>query len=656
MRGLWLLILTILACTAPAVAHATEGATLRYGGGGQGTVVFDGALHANRGYVCNDCHLKLFTTSQKSLFRMEDHYTDKQCFACHNNKKATRDCGVCHRKVASSALSSYTAADAAIRTPVFPDNDAQKADMLSGRLGGTLQREACLSCHGDPALKPVTERGAKLKLWRNPQAYAAGAHANMACTWCHSGTSGTNSFAKVPHQVARPDSVTCGTCHAVRLAGAINGFMQSTHVQKLGDKMTCAGCHDPHTQPRTPEKNYPQLVAGENADCLSCHNDSVKLKALSGKDIAPPQHGFLAKSDRHMAALRCVQCHTNAMPAVMSDSSSGAKPSATAPNTPDAAANSTGVPAFELSPAMLWWTVDATASTIPLESAGQAHRILPKRDAVRACETCHDRGGSALLAGIEQQPGGSALLKDSYIPASRQNGDLDGLFLKALYAVLGLVVLHALGRILTRKTAPQGALHREMVYPAFIRTTHWTNALLFVVLIITGLSIRYQGLLGTMDMKTAVWLHDAAGCLLVLNFAVFLIQELRSGDIRQYLPRANGLGSRLLLQARYYLFGIFTGADKPFAITPQARFNPLQQVAYLAMFILGMPVLIASGLLLLLPGEYTWLSRQCLATLHAALAFIYMLFMIVHLYLASTGASPGLLIKGMITGYHEHRD
>lgn len=675
MRGLWLLILTTLACTAPGIAHATEGATLRYGGGGQGTVVFDGALHASRGYVCNDCHLKLFITSKKALLRMEDHYTDKQCFACHNNAKATRDCGICHRKVASSPLSSYAAADAAIRTPVSPADEAQKADMLSGRLGGTLQREACLSCHGDPNLKAVTEQGAKRKLWRNPQAYAAGAHANMSCTWCHTATAGETSFAQAPHQVARPGAVNCGTCHAVRLGGAISGFMQSTHSQKLGDKMTCAGCHDPHTQPASPEKSYPRMVSEENTNCLACHTDSAKLKALSGKDIMPPRHGFLAKAERHMNSLRCVECHTSVLPSGMSAPlggmpalQKGASLSAPAPQTlavptdtassPLQAASSavSGITAFDVAPAMLWWTVDATATQAPLVGAGQTHRILAKEDAMRNCANCHDRGGSALLARIDQQPGGKELFKDSYIPASGQNRALDSLFLTALYAVLSLVLLHALGRLLSRKSTPQGALHRELVYPAFIRVTHWINALLFLVLIITGLSIRYQGLPATTSMDTAILLHDTAGCLLILNFAVFLVQELRSKDIHQYLPQGQGLGTRLVLQARYYIFGIFTGATKPFAITAQARFNPLQQVAYLVMFILGMPILIASGLLLLLPWDYAWISRQCLAAVHAALAFTYMLFLLVHLYLATTGASPASLIKGMLNGYHEHRD
>ena len=99
------LILLALLLLLPVFAHATEdGKTLRYGGGGEGIVVFDGRQHMGKGYVCNDCHLQLFTTSKKALVRMSDHYTDTLCFKCHNNTDASRECASCHRKVQSSGF------------------------------------------------------------------------------------------------------------------------------------------------------------------------------------------------------------------------------------------------------------------------------------------------------------------------------------------------------------------------------------------------------------------------------------------------------------------------------------------------------------------------------------------------------------------------
>ena len=74
---------------------------LRYGGGGQGTVVFDGRMHASKGYVCNDCHLQLFSTAKQARITKSDHSGETLCFKCHNNETAPRNCVTCHRKIGS---------------------------------------------------------------------------------------------------------------------------------------------------------------------------------------------------------------------------------------------------------------------------------------------------------------------------------------------------------------------------------------------------------------------------------------------------------------------------------------------------------------------------------------------------------------------------
>jgi phosphate transport system substrate-binding protein len=71
---------------------------LRYGGGGEGKVVFDGRTHAAAGLVCNDCHLSLFATKKEALVTRADHDSGRRCFACHDGKRAPAACGGCHRK------------------------------------------------------------------------------------------------------------------------------------------------------------------------------------------------------------------------------------------------------------------------------------------------------------------------------------------------------------------------------------------------------------------------------------------------------------------------------------------------------------------------------------------------------------------------------
>ena len=79
-------------------ALATSDKALLYGGAGQGKVIFDGRLHASKGYVCNDCHSAIFDTQKKALISMDDHSSTTKCFACHNGTKAFNDCEKCHRK------------------------------------------------------------------------------------------------------------------------------------------------------------------------------------------------------------------------------------------------------------------------------------------------------------------------------------------------------------------------------------------------------------------------------------------------------------------------------------------------------------------------------------------------------------------------------
>ena len=105
MKRAYVVLALIPTLFLAAQAGASERKTLRYGGGGQGTVVFDGPRHASKGFVCNDCHLSLFETAQRARIAFQDHFRATSCFVCHNQVNASRDCGSCHRKFDSAPLS-----------------------------------------------------------------------------------------------------------------------------------------------------------------------------------------------------------------------------------------------------------------------------------------------------------------------------------------------------------------------------------------------------------------------------------------------------------------------------------------------------------------------------------------------------------------------
>lgn len=110
MRRLLGLLALILVAVLANGAGATDGKALLYGGGGEGRVIFDGQLHAAKGYVCNDCHLTLFPTQRKGLITFADHKTGGQCFACHNGKVAFKTCSGCHRDISEPVVQAKPAA------------------------------------------------------------------------------------------------------------------------------------------------------------------------------------------------------------------------------------------------------------------------------------------------------------------------------------------------------------------------------------------------------------------------------------------------------------------------------------------------------------------------------------------------------------------
>ncbi len=602
------LTLVLLLCL-PGVALATHETTLRYGGAGQGVVVFDGRLHAGKGYVCNDCHLDYFTTQKKARITIREHFAAASCFSCHDNKTASRDCASCHRKFPSEPMSSSRAM-AQVQTGALPEG-TDATPFLEGKFGASEQSRACFSCHGSGHLAPVSERGKKLPINLDMKAFANSSHGTLACATCHMGSEGKASFTQVPHKLDTKASPTCLSCHQESMSGQIASFKQSAHFAKVGDKVTCANCHDAHSMPRKgrPKPAYATATSRLNAECLSCHADAAKLKSLSGKDArtADPAHSFLGNWQAHRKAVMCVECHT----------------------APDRGHDGTG----------------------------KEHIILKKEASLRDCASCHNNSNSLVLKRAAAYASGDASFARAYMPGAGKTSGLDRFGGYALGLVLALIAAHALGRAFSAKQASCAAEpgQRVFVYPGTARVLHWINALLFVALLYSGLSIRFTGGSFAMGLENAVQTHDWAGILLALNFAVFLAVGLATGDIRQYLPRLQGLGDRLAAQTRYYLHGIFKGEAHPFAVTREQRFNPLQQVTYFLVFLIGMPVLIFSGLALLFPG-LTGADRACLAWFHYGLALFYTLFLMGHIYLATTGKTPCSLLKGMIDGYHEKEE
>ena len=157
---------------------------------------------------------------------------------------------------------------------------------------------------------------------------------------------------------------------------------------------------------------------------------------------------------------------------------------------------------------------------------------------------------------------------------------------------------------------------------------------------------------------TARIIHNTFGVILAIFYTFFFIVNLTSGNWRHYIPQLKGLVGRLIIQTKYYLYGIFRGEPHPYHPTEKMKFNPLQQLTYLNIMYVLVPIIILSGLLLLFPSYipdkiFGTGGLVAIALLHYVAALFGTLFMVGHIYLATTGETIITDFKEMITGWHE---
>ena len=198
------------------------------------------------------------------------------------------------------------------------------------------------------------------------------------------------------------------------------------------------------------------------------------------------------------------------------------------------------------------------------------------------------------------------------------------------------------------------------LYPKWIRLWHVFNALLFIVLIITGISMQYTGRNNPSYMvgfaKAVKW-HNYAAILLTANYIFFIIGNAITKNSRYYKIERENFWSDLFKQLKYYSLGMFKKEAHPFPVTMERKFNPLQKLTYVLAMYVGIPLLIISGIGLLFPeitiNRIFGVSGLVLTDiLHITMGFLLSIFMIVHIYTCTLGDKPFSLFRGMITGYH----
>jgi thiosulfate reductase cytochrome b subunit len=226
--------------------------------------------------------------------------------------------------------------------------------------------------------------------------------------------------------------------------------------------------------------------------------------------------------------------------------------------------------------------------------------------------------------------------------------------------ILGVVTHGGLRLFMSRRnlTAHEPELQGVYMYSVYERLWHWLQTLVIFVLLFTGLIIHKPDKFGVFSFSYVVQVHNIMALILVLNAALAAFYHFASGEIQQFLPRPRGFFDQAFAQAKFYLHGIFRGAEHPFEKTPQRKMNPLQQVTYFAILNILLPLQILTGLFMW--GAQRWPDIVAsmgglpfLAPLHTLVSWLFASFIILHVYLTTTGHEPLASIKGMIMGWDE---
>ncbi len=322
-----------------------------------------------------------------------------------------------------------------------------------------------------------------------------------------------------------------------------------------------------------------------------------------------------------------------------------------------------------------------------------AHGVAGGDWAISDCQACHSTS-SRLSAGMQigtYVPGGvlPTFVRDSntettgvmtiaddgslvYLPETT-SGEIqvlgsdaadwsDWIGLASVLIVLIGIIVHGFLRFCARRCWNRGASVRHpdtqevYIYPTYERFWHWMQAAVIGVLIVTGIVIHWPT-----NPTTFGWMivaHNVAAAILVINAVIALVDALATGSVKRFIPHPHGFFSQAIDQTVYYAKGIFLGEPHPHEKRVGARLNPLQQATYLVILNILLPGQVITGILIW--GAQRWpgfTSRLgglgFLLPIHNLIAWFFAAFLILHIYLTTTGVTPLASIKGMVTGWEE---
>ncbi|WP_051929273.1 cytochrome b/b6 domain-containing protein [Thermopetrobacter sp. TC1] len=213
-------------------------------------------------------------------------------------------------------------------------------------------------------------------------------------------------------------------------------------------------------------------------------------------------------------------------------------------------------------------------------------------------------------------------------------------------------------------------LAKVQIFTLYERFWHWTQAALIILLLLTGFTIH--GAITLFSFKTAHTLHVLAAVALMILWIFTIFWQFTTGTWRHFVPlleeaeeaptfaqAVRGWLTMIVKIARYYAWGILRGEQHPYKKTLRRKHNPLQALAYFGLMAFIGPVLWISGIAYLtydfwqaaVSSSGSWL--KVIAFLHTMGAWLMLVFVLGHAYMATLGKTPLYLIKAMITGVED---
>ncbi|NLP10837.1 hypothetical protein GX408_10625 [bacterium] len=433
----------------------------------------------------------------------------------------------------------------------------------------------------------------------------------------------------------------------------------------------CEGCHDFN-------KAHPWLPFRarhkQSLSCETCHIPQLYAPAAASIDLSTDQPRILYRGAENAGDV----IHT-----------------LTTGYSPIILPRSTGDGVKKLAPFNLitTWKTHEQGQSQPLTGEVQPysihHNVAHGAFAVRECRSCHDqhsilsrtmflssprsdapaelwKGNEVIASGVMiRNQAGFYFTADPhqagfYILGHSKAAWVQWLGGVVLVLTLIGILLHTALRIRSARKHRTTEEPTQLVflYEAYERYWHWLQAIVIIGLILTGLTIHAPSRFAWLSFAGAVNLHNVLAALLLFNAFLSLFYHFASGKIRTYLPEPNDFFNQMFSQARYYLSGIFKGEPHPFEKSAQKKLNPLQKITYLVILNVLLPLQVITGILI--AGAQIWprLSQKLgglgvLVPLHSLLAWFFAAFLILHIYLTTTGHTPLASIKAMISGWEK---